>query len=201
MPSGPDRKWRRISRCETRRASRSAAFAIALGIPALSAAWPGALNAQEGPGLGVELTPEQIAAWDINIAPDGTGLPPGSGDAREGAEVFAVQCIACHTTDGSDGLNDRLVGGHGTLASAVPVRTVGSFWPYATTIFDYIRRAMPYALPQSLTDDETYALTAYLLHLNGIIGEDEIMDAESLPRVEMPNRDGFILAWPPTEEQ
>lgn len=176
-------------------------FTTVLGTLALCAAWPGALTAQEGPGLGAELTAEQIAAWDINIAPDGKGLPPGSGDAREGAEVFAVQCIACHSTDGEGGLNDRLVGGHGTLNTPAPVLTVGSFWPYATTIFDYIRRAMPYALPQSLTDDETYALTAYLLQLNGIIGEDEVMDAESLPLVEMPNRDGFILAWPSTEER
>lgn len=180
---------------------RIAGFLAPLGILIFCAASSGIVAAQEGPGLGVEVTEEQIAAWDINIAPDGTGLPPGSGDAREGAEVFAVQCIACHTTDGEGGLNDPLVGGHGTLASAAPVRTVGSFWPYATTVFDYIRRAMPYALPQSLTDDETYALTAYVLHLNGIIGEDEVMDAASLPGVEMPNRDGFIVAWPPTEEQ
>ncbi len=179
----------------------SAGFPASLGLFLFCAALPGTVAAQEGPGLGVELSEEQIAAWDINIAPDGTGLPPGSGDAREGAAVFAVQCIACHTTDGSEGLNDRLVGGHGTLASAAPVKTVGSFWPYATTIFDYVRRAMPYALPQSLTDDEIYALTAYLLHLNDIIGEDEVMDAKSLPLVEMPNRDGFIVVWPPTEGQ
>ena len=173
----------------------------AQGVAALCMAWPGTLTAQEGPGLGVELTAEQIAAWDINIAPDGAGLPPGSGNARQGAEVFAVKCIACHSTDGEGGLNDPLVGGHGSLNSPEPLRTVGSYWPYATTVFDYIRRAMPYALPQSLTDDETYALTAYVLQLNGILGEDDVMDAESLPRVEMPNRDGFILAWPPTEEQ
>ena len=171
------------------------------GVAALCMAWPGTLTAQEGPGLGVELTAEQIAAWDINVAPDGAGLPPGSGNARQGAEVFAVKCIACHSTDGEGGLNDPLVGGHGSLNSPEPLRTVGSYWPYAPTVFDYIRRAMPYALPQSLTDDETYALTAYVLQLNGILGEDDVMDAASLPLVEMPNRDGFILAWPPTEEQ
>lgn len=182
------------------RLSGTAGFPYPLAVFLLCATLPGTLAAQEGPGLGVELTEEQIAAWDINVAPDGTGLPPGSGDARRGAEIFAIWCIACHTTDGEGGLNDRLVGGHGSLDSASPVRTVGSYWPYAPTIFDYIRRAMPFAQPQSLTNDDVYALTAYLLELNGIIGEDDVMDAASLPRVEMPNRDGFIVVWPPTDE-
>ncbi|WP_428099924.1 c-type cytochrome [Candidatus Rariloculus sp.] len=172
-------------------------LAAGLGALMLGAAAPGTLTAQAGPGLGVELSAEQIAAWDINIAPDGTGLPPGSGDARTGAEVYALKCVACHAVEEEGGLNDRLTGGHGSLAGSAPVRTVGSYWPYATTIFDYIRRAMPFTSPQSLTDDETYALTAYLLQLNGIIGEDDVMDATTLPSVEMPNRDGFVLAYPP----
>ncbi len=152
--------------------------------------------AEGGPGLGVEVTPEEYAAWDISIAPDGEGLPSGSGSAAEGAAIYAAKCVSCHGEDGAGGPNDRLVGGHGTLDELEQVRTIGSFWPYATTVFDYIRRAMPFQSPQSLTDDEVYALTAYLLAENGIIGEDEIMNARTLPEVEMPNRDGFVLAWP-----
>ena len=152
---------------------------------------------QEGPNLGVEADPEVIAAWDISIGPDGEGLPPGSGTASDGEAVYAIQCLTCHGPGGNGLLNDVLVGGHGSLGGPAPVKTVGSFWPYATTIFDYIRRAMPYLLPQTLSDDEVYALTAYLLFLNGIIAEDEVMDAQTLPAVHMPNRDNFILAYPP----
>lgn len=150
----------------------------------------------ESPGLGVPVTAEQFAAWDIGIGPDGEGLPPGSGTPAEGAEVYATHCIACHGAEGAGQLNDRLVGGHGTLTDAAPVRTIGSYWPYATTVFDYIRRAMPYTQPQSLTDDQVYALTAYLLQLNGVIGDEDEMNAETLPRVEMPNRDNFTWAYP-----
>jgi S-disulfanyl-L-cysteine oxidoreductase SoxD len=153
-------------------------------------------SAQEGPGLGVPATPEQVAGWAITILPDGTGLPAGSGTAAAGAEVYALKCVACHGVDGAGTPNDQLVGGHGTIATATPVRTIGSYWPYATTVFDYIRRAMPLVAPQSLTNDETYALTAYLLHLNGIIEEDDVMNARTLPRVEMPNRDNFVRAVP-----
>jgi len=152
--------------------------------------------AQESPNLGIEATPEQIAGWDIDIAPDGAGLPPGSGTASAGGQVFNMKCQACHGPRGEGLLNDRLVGGQGTLTSDAAVKTVGSYWPYATTIFDYIRRAMPYQMPHSLTDDEAYALTAYLLFLNGIIEEDEVMDARTLPQVRMPNRDNFVWAYP-----
>ena len=152
--------------------------------------------AQQGPGLGVVATAEQIAAWDISIAPDGTGLPPGAGTARAGAGVYAIKCIACHGAEGAGQPNDQLVGGHGTITESPAVRTIGSYWPYATTLFDYIRRAMPYALPQSLADDEAYALTAYLLYLNEIIGEDDEMTAQTLPMVVMPNRDNFVYAYP-----
>lgn len=148
-------------------------------------------HAQEGPGLGVPATPEQIAGWALTILPDGTGLPPGSGTARTGAGIYAAKCAACHGADGTGGPNDQLAGGHGTLATATPVRTIGSYWPYATTVFDYVRRAMPLPQPQSLTNDEAYALTAYLLNINGIIAEDAAMDARTLPRVEMPNRANF----------
>ena len=110
--------------------------------------------------------------------------------------MYEQKCQNCHGEKGAGQPNDRLVGGHGTLASKTPVRTVGSYWPYATTVFDYVRRAMPYTQAHSLSDDEVYAVTAYLLHLNGIIGEADVMDAQTLPKVKMPNRDNFILAYP-----
>lgn len=154
---------------------------------------------REGPKLGVPATPEQIAGWDIGIGPDGDGLPEGSGTAAAGAEIYAMKCLACHGAEGAGQPNDRLAGGHGSLTEVAPVRTIGSYWPYATTVFDYIRRAMPYTQPQSLSNDEVYALTAYLLQVNGIIEDDEVMDARSLPRVEMPNRDGFTFAYPDWE--
>jgi cytochrome c len=155
-----------------------------------------AVHAQRGPGLGLPATPEQVAGWDLSIAPDGAGLPPGSGTAREGAAIYAQKCIACHGEDGVGTPNDRLAGGHGTIASAAPVKTVGSYWPYATTIFDYVRRAMPLTQPMSLTDGEVYALTAFLLYLNDIVDETDEMNAVTLPAVEMPNRGTFVWQVP-----
>jgi len=152
----------------------------------------------KGPSLGTPISEADIAAMDVSIGPDGAGLPAGSGTPKQGAEVYATKCIACHGTEGANGVNDRLVGGQGTLTSATPVKTIGSYWPYATTVFDYVRRAMPYPAPHSLSDAEAYALTAYLLHLNGIIGADDVMDATSLPKVKMPNRGGFSSAFKPT---
>jgi cytochrome c len=149
-------------------------------------------TAPVGPGLGRPATPAEIAAVDISVGPDGDGLPPGSGTPKQGADVYVAKCVACHGPEGANGINDRLVGGRGTLTSPSPVKTVGSYWPHATTIFDYVRRAMPYPAPHSLTDNDAYAVTAYLLHLNGIIGPDDVMDATSLPKVRMPNRDGFV---------
>ena len=148
------------------------------------------------PALGQPVTSAQIAGWDISIPPDGTGLPAGRGTSAQGAPVYTQKCQACHGAAGAGQPNDRLVGGQGTLAGATPVRTIGSYWPYATTIFDYVRRSMPYIQPQSLTDEEVYAVTAYLLHLNGIIGENDEMNAQTLPKVRMPNRDNFILMYP-----
>jgi cytochrome c len=150
----------------------------------------------ETPNLGREATPAEVAAWDVSIAPDGRGLPPGRGTSAQGAIVFEQKCQSCHGEKGAGQPNDRLVGGHGTLASKSPVRTVGSYWPYATTLFDYVRRAMPYTQSHSLSDDEVYAVTAYLLYLNGITGESDVMNAETLPKVKMPNRDNFIVAYP-----
>src|SRR5262247_960310 len=151
----------------------------------------------EGPNLGREATPAQVAGWDISVGPDGAGLPPGKGTAVKGAVVYEQKCQACHGTKGAGQPNDRLVGGQGTLASKTPVRTIGSYWPYATTVFDYVRRAMPYVQPQSLTNDEVYALAAYLLNLNGIIGDNDEMNAQTLPRVKMPNQANFIVVHPP----
>jgi len=166
----------------------AAAMAIALA-PALPAH-------AEGPGLGRPATPAEIAAWDISIAPDGTGLPPGSGTPQQGAVIFAEKCAGCHGEKGAGKPNDQLVGGVGSLAASAPVKTVGSFWPYATTLFDYVRRAMPLTASKSLTNDEVYAICGYLLQLNGIISENDTMDAHSLPRVRMPNRDGFVTFSP-----
>jgi S-disulfanyl-L-cysteine oxidoreductase SoxD len=147
----------------------------------------------EGPGLGRPVTPEEIVPWDVSIGPDGIGLPAGRGSAREGAVVFAEKCAGCHGEKGAGKPNDALVGGIGSLVGdQPPVKTVGSFWPYATTLFDYVRRAMPLSASKSLGDDEVYALCAYILQLNGIVGENHVMDARSLPQVPMPNRDGFV---------
>jgi S-disulfanyl-L-cysteine oxidoreductase SoxD len=158
---------------------------------------PSRAPAPKGPALGVPATADEIAAIDVSVGPDGAGLPPGSGTPKQGAEVYAAKCIVCHGPEGANGVNDRLVGGQGTLKSATALKTIGSYWPYATTVFDYVRRAMPYPAPHSLTDAEVYAVTAYLLHLNGIIGADDVIDATSLPKVKMPNKDGFTSADKP----
>ncbi|MHC2019368.1 c-type cytochrome [Methylobacterium sp. CM6247] len=142
-------------------------------------------------GIGRPATPEILALWDIDVRADGQGLPVGHGSVRQGEALFGARCAACHGAQGEGASADRLVGGQGSLATSKPVRTVGSFWPHATTLFDYIRRAMPYDAPQSLTADETYALSAYVLHLNGILPREAELDAASLPKVRMPNRDGF----------
>jgi len=149
-----------------------------------------------GPNLGREVKPAEIAAWDISIPPDGSGLPAGSGTATAGEAVYNAQCASCHGVKGVGGPADPLAGGIGTLASQKPVKTIGSYWPYATTLFDYVRRAMPFNAPQSLSNAEVYAVSAYLLSLNGIIDPAARMDAKTLPQVKMPNRDGFVSSWP-----
>ena len=156
---------------------------------------PGASGAQ-GLNLGRPLTPEEIRKIDITIAPDGKGLPAGSGSVSLGAAVYAKECQSCHGVKGAGKPQDQLTGGLGTLASAKPVKTPASYWPVATTLFDYIRRAMPITSPQSLTNDEVYAVTAYILSIDGIVPSDAVLDAKSLPQVKMPNRDGFISWWP-----
>ena len=143
-------------------------------------------------GFGRAAKPDEIALWDIDVRPDGRGLPPGTGTVAQGKQVFADNCAACHGDNGFDGIKDRLAGGQGTLASQAPVKTVGSFWPYATTLFDYIHRAMPYQAPGSLSNDDTYAVAAYILHLNGILPADGKLSRDNLPAIKMPNRDGFV---------
>jgi cytochrome c len=145
-----------------------------------------------GHGLGWTATEEEIRTWNIDISPNGDGLPPGQGTVKQGAQVFAAKCAGCHGPTGAEGPKDRLVGGQGTLATPKPLRTIGSYWPYATTLYDYIYRAMPFDAPQSLTSEETYSVIAWLLFQNQIIAENTVISAQSLPKVEMPNRNGFI---------
>jgi len=143
-------------------------------------------------GVGRPATPEAIRDLGAAIAPDGSGLPEGSGTVDEGRDVFAARCSKCHGGKAEGAVGPTLVGGQGTLAMAKPLKTVGSYWPYATTVWDYINRAMPFDQPGLLKPKEVYAVVAYILNLNSIIGNDQVMDAKSLPKVKMPNRDGFV---------
>jgi cytochrome c len=144
------------------------------------------------PGLGQPASTEDIRLWDIDVAPSGEGLPPGQGTVRQGAAVYAAKCAKCHGASGTEGPMDRLVGGRHSLTTSSPIKTIGSYWPYATTLYDYIHRAMPFDAPQSLTPEEVYSVTAWLLHENGIIADDVVLDARSLPTIQMPNRHGFV---------
>jgi cytochrome c len=144
------------------------------------------------PALGTAVSAEEVARMDISVSPSGAGLPAGSGTARLGLQVYEQKCLACHGAKGVGKPADALAGGMGSLASKTPLRTVGSYWPYATTLFDYVRRAMPHADPLSLSSDEVYAVSAYVLFLNGLIEEDFPLNAQTLPQVKMPNRNGFV---------
>jgi S-disulfanyl-L-cysteine oxidoreductase SoxD len=160
----------------------------------VAAVWlscPGA-TAQSLYGIGRAATPSEIAGWNIDVGRDGSGLPPGSGSVSRGREIFAQQCAACHGEKAEGGIGDRLAGGQGTLATSNPVRTVGSYWPYAPTLFDYIRRAMPQNAPESLSNDDVYEVSAYILNLNGLVPDDATLDAKSLAAVRMPNRNMFV---------
>ncbi|MFN9337491.1 MAG: c-type cytochrome [Alphaproteobacteria bacterium] len=166
-------------------------------------AWPASTAALTAPipGIGRAATTAEITGWDIAVRGDGQNLPPGSGTAKEGEELYVTHCAACHG-DFGEGLErwPALMGGRGSLRSDQPKRTIGSFWQHAPSVFDYIRRAMPYAAPQSLSNDEYYAITAYVLFLNELIGEDDKMDAASISTLAMPNRDGFVLEGRPDTE-
>ncbi|CAH2395682.1 c-type cytochrome [Mesorhizobium escarrei] len=148
---------------------------------------------EQGPyGIGRSATPAEIAGWNIDIGGDGENLPPGSGSVSHGRMVFDQQCAACHGAKGEGGVGDKLVGGQGTLATTNPVKTVGSYWPYASTLFDYIRRAMPQNAPQSLSNEDVYAVSAYILNMNGLLPADATLHAKRLSRINMPNRNTFV---------
>src|ERR1700724_2827068 len=149
-------------------------------------------QAQGRYGIGRPATAAEIAGWNIDIDRYGNHLPPGSGSVSHGQEVFDQQCAACHGARGEGGVGDRLVGGQGTLATPKPVKTVGSYWPYAPTLFDYIRRAMPQNAPESLSNDDVYAVSAYILNLNGLLPADATLDAGTLSAIKMPNRNMFV---------
>ena len=190
----------------TRSVDRTCALLIAAALAAFAV--PDPARAQGYPSkfdFGAPASPQEVAAVAIAIGPDGKGLPAGKGDYATGKRVYETICSACHGANlqGVAGLPNmpagaalRLIGGRGTLTTKNPVMTVESYWPYATTLFDYVRRAMPFHAPQSLTADEVYAVSAYVLHMNSIVPEDAILDAQTLPRVKMPNRDGFIQEDP-----
>lgn len=171
---------------------RGALAALMLTVTGVALAQPPARY-----GIGRTATPAEIAALDIDVRPDGTGLPAGSGTSAAGATIYASKCAQCHGATGKEGPNDVLVGrvpGDGFPFAADPKvpHTIGNYWPYATTVFDYIRRAMPPQSPWTLSADETYALTAYLLHLGGVLPADAVLDQRSLPALRMPNREGFV---------
>ena len=171
-------------------------FRFGILLPATALCLISSVCEAQHPNLGRPLSPEEVRKLDITVAPDGSGLPAGSGSVSAGAKVYADKCQSCHGAQGQGGPQDPLTGGIGTLASAKPVKTPVSYWPSATTIFDYVRRAMPLQTPQSLSDDEVYAVTAYILSIDKIVPEDAVLDAKSLPQVKMPNRDGFVRWWP-----
>lgn len=146
----------------------------------------------EAPRLGKPVTPEEAAKWDLTVFPDGKGLPEGSGTALEGKAIYDAKCASCHGEGGRGATAEELAGGTHALNGQTPDKTVGLYWPYATTLFDFIRRSKPMNEPGSLTNGEVYALSGYLLFANGVIGERDEMNEKTLPQVEMPNRDGFI---------
>jgi S-disulfanyl-L-cysteine oxidoreductase SoxD len=173
------------------------AFAAALAL--LTGASLAQSPSGQSPNLGKPVSEADIKAWDISVLPDGTSLPPGNGTSVQGAKIYAEKCVACHAEGGKGGGAPGagpLVGGAPLTNGIETAKTIANYYAYATTVFDYIRRAMPYNAPRSLTDNEVYALTAYILALNKLIGENDVMDAKTLPQVKMPNRDNFILPYP-----
>jgi len=167
--------------------------AVPASLVALAAFLALGAASRAGDGPGRPATPEEIAALDLDVRADGAGLPAGSGSVERGEALYAEKCAACHGEFGEGvGRMPALIGGEGTLATDRPRRTVGSFWPHAPTVFDYVRRAMPFGHAATLTADETYALTAFILNANGIVEDDFVADGKSLPAMEMPNRGGFL---------
>ena len=167
---------------------------LASNLAAQDAVEPPTLGSHLVPKLGQAIAPHDVSALYLAVFPDGRGLPEGSGSVAQGAALYQTHCMACHGTEGRGGINDALAGGQGSLNSTRPLKTVGSYWPSAVTVFSFVRRAMPYQSPGALSDEQVYALTAYLLFLNGIVEAEASIDAQSLPRVSMPNADGFLPA-------
>ncbi|HZT77123.1 MAG TPA: cytochrome c [Vicinamibacterales bacterium] len=165
---------------------------------AITLSWLVALLLLQSPTYGFGHTPtaDELKKVDIDVLPDGRGLPPGSGTAVRGKDVYAQRCSTCHGPTGKEGPQDVLVGGKGTLATKKPIKTVGSYWPYATTLWDYIRRAMPFDHPGTLSDDDVYAVTAYVLYLNDIVHEQDAVSQSTLAAIQMPNRNGFVSPDP-----
>jgi S-disulfanyl-L-cysteine oxidoreductase SoxD len=170
----------------------------ALGIAACAAVLLFAAGAgAQGPNLGQPISESDLAGWDLTVMPDGSGLPSGSGTPAQGKQLFASYCAICHGDGGKGGLADVLaVDNPPPLSGPGSPKLLANFWPVPTTLFDFIRRAMPYTQPTSLSNDQVYALTAYLLNLNKVIGDNAVMDAKSLPAVKMPNRDNFFAEFP-----
>jgi len=168
-----------------------------LALAALFALTQGAASAMaDAPGLGQPIQESDLKRWDISILRDGTGLPPGQGTAAQGAAIFAEKCMMCHGEGGKGGTSAALVGGGPLTAGIDTNKTIANFWEFSTTLYDYIRRAMPWPQPRTLSDDETYALVAFILAQNKLIAEGDAMNAQTLPRVRMPNRNGFIVRFP-----
>ncbi len=170
---------------------RAAVFILLLACQAISAV-DSEQHAVRAPKLGQAVSAADLASRDTLVFPDGSGLPAGKGDVKTGGKLFSQQCVLCHGPEGRGGSAEELTGGHLDLTRDPPDQTIGSYWPHASTLFDFIRRAMPMHIPGSLSNDDTYALTAYLLHQNDIIDEQTLLNAETLKRIEMPNRHGFI---------
>jgi S-disulfanyl-L-cysteine oxidoreductase SoxD len=176
--------------------TRKPLLALTLLALPLALAFSAGTAVAETPGLGQPITEADVAAWNIEVLPDGTGLPPGSGTAKQGAAIYSQKCALCH---GENGVNPKPgfvpMVGPSKFDRIDTMKTV-PYYKYATTLYDVMRRSMPFPIPKTLTNDELYALSAYILALNKIIGEDEVMDAKTLPQVKMPNRDNFIV-WDP----
>ena len=171
---------------DSRIVKMAGAMAVIAGM-VTSLAWAGGGPGYHGPfGFGRVPSEAEIKARDIAVGPDGEGLPPGRGTVAAGEQVYKAKCVACHGPTGTEGPMDKLVG------EKLPVKTIGSFWPYATTVFDYIRRAMPQNAPESLSNDDVYAVSAYILNLNGLLPADATLEAKTLSAIKMPNQSMFV---------
>ncbi|GEM_PF-173551 len=185
----------RLSKCALARRVRGEFFFAAFALSVLGAT---TASAADAPKFGKPITEADAASWDISIGPDGKGLPAGSGTPAQGKAIYAQKCAACHGATGEGSASGpRLFGGIGTLkAPAQPVQTVGSYWPYPTMVFDFVRRAMPWDKPKSLSNDEVYASVAYVFQLNGLMKDGDVLNKDTLMKIQMPNRDGFINLYP-----